>query len=93
MAPTVDAIATTDGLSPVPVALPVGTQATRFTILSRHAEGGLGRVYLARDEQLRRTVALKEIRPEAADENGRSGRSTSMAFFWGCSLSSSPPGK
>ena len=40
----------------------------RFTVLSPHAEGGLGRVHLARDEQLRRTVALKEIRPERADD-------------------------
>lgn len=40
----------------------------RFTVLGPHAEGGLGRVHLARDEQLRRTVALKEIRPERADD-------------------------
>ncbi len=41
----------------------------RFTVLRQHAEGGLGRVYLARDEQLHRTVALKEIRPERADDS------------------------
>ena len=35
----------------------------RFTILGRHAEGGLGRVSKARDEKLQRTVALKEIHP------------------------------
>src|SRR5262249_51527149 len=36
----------------------------RFTVLDLHAKGGLGRVHRARDEQLRRIVALKEIRPE-----------------------------
>ncbi len=41
---------------------------SRFTVLRPHAEGGLGRVHLARDEQLRRTVALKEIRPERAND-------------------------
>lgn len=40
----------------------------RFTVLAPHAEGGLGRVHLARDEQLHRSVALKEIRPERADD-------------------------
>ena len=40
----------------------------RFTVLGPHAEGGLGRVHLARDGQLGRTVALKEIRPERADD-------------------------
>jgi tetratricopeptide (TPR) repeat protein/tRNA A-37 threonylcarbamoyl transferase component Bud32 len=44
------------------------TPGRRFTVLGRHAEGGLGRIHLARDEQLRRTVALKEIRPERADD-------------------------
>jgi len=38
----------------------------RFRILERHAEGGLGRVMRARDEELGRTVAVKEIKPEQA---------------------------
>jgi serine/threonine protein kinase len=51
--------------------LPVEPPATvrpRFSVLHQHAEGGLGRVHLARDKQLHRTVALKEIRPERADD-------------------------
>jgi serine/threonine-protein kinase len=41
----------------------------RFRILKLHAEGGLGRVYEAHDAELGRTVALKEIRPDRADDN------------------------
>lgn len=38
----------------------------RFQILRDHAQGGLGKVSLARDAELNREVALKEIRPEHA---------------------------
>jgi serine/threonine-protein kinase len=46
----------------------------RFRILHFHREGGLGRVYVARDEELGREVALKEIRPDKAAEAGLRGR-------------------
>jgi hypothetical protein len=40
--------------------------AGRFTRLRMHASGGMGRVWLARDQRLERDVALKELRPEFA---------------------------
>ncbi|MEI8373645.1 MAG: serine/threonine-protein kinase [Planctomycetota bacterium] len=40
----------------------------RYEILRHHASGGLGEVFLARDSELHRDVALKEIRPQYADD-------------------------
>ncbi|GIW86485.1 MAG: hypothetical protein KatS3mg108_0809 [Isosphaeraceae bacterium] len=39
----------------------------RYTLTRVHAQGGLGKVWIARDTDLNREVALKEIRPDRAD--------------------------
>jgi serine/threonine protein kinase len=41
---------------------------TRYRVLRPHAKGGLGEVFIAEDRQLHRTVALKEIQAERADD-------------------------
>src|SRR5947209_2671793 len=44
--------------------------AERYTLTNLHSMGGIGRVWMARDEVLGRPVALKELRPEYADRPG-----------------------
>ena len=45
-----------------------------YQIHKKHAEGGLGAVYLAQDQQLQRFVALKEMKPEFARNGKLKGR-------------------
>ena len=52
---------------PTPSVRPPPT-GSRFRILRPHAQGGLGQVSVALDAELNREVALKEIRPEHADD-------------------------
>lgn len=42
-------------------------ESTRFRIIRPFARGGQGHIYIARDEQLSREVALKELRPRHAE--------------------------
>jgi tRNA A-37 threonylcarbamoyl transferase component Bud32 len=48
-----------------PAAQPAAPE--RYALLQLHAQGGIGRVWRARDEDLGREVALKELRPEQAE--------------------------
>ncbi len=55
-----------------PAGLGESLTASRFSILNSHAKGGLGEVFLARDNELDREVALKEIqRKFATNEEAR----------------------
>lgn len=58
-----------DATSPVSLTLTLGqtTDAGRFQILRPHARGGLGEIFVARDGELDREVALKQIREKGAD--------------------------
>ncbi len=43
---------------------PTSESLARFEVLARHDRGGLGEVYIAFDRQLKRQVAIKQIRPK-----------------------------
>lgn len=45
----------------------VREMTSRFSLIKELGHGGLGTVWLARDEKLKRSVALKEMHPEAAE--------------------------
>ncbi len=62
------------GLTPPPVGhVLIATTAhtpqsqERYTLTRLHASGGLGRIWLARDDNMGRDVALKDLRPERAN--------------------------
>jgi WD40 repeat protein/tetratricopeptide (TPR) repeat protein/tRNA A-37 threonylcarbamoyl transferase component Bud32 len=71
----------TADVGPTPAAERAGKG--RFTVLRPHARGGLGQVSLARDEDLNREVALKEIRPEHYDNPAARERFVNEAAITG----------
>jgi serine/threonine-protein kinase len=57
-----------------PETLPTSWSAAlrdRYVLARLHATGGIGRVWLARDEELGRPVAVKDLRPERTDPAAR----------------------
>jgi len=53
---------------PGPAAGTHANEAGRFRVVTLHASGGMGNVFVAKDDQLNRSVALKEIQPRFADD-------------------------
>jgi serine/threonine protein kinase/tetratricopeptide (TPR) repeat protein len=53
---------------------PRSTQGERFVPIRPHARGGIGQVWLARDCELQRHVALKVIQPRFADREDQRAR-------------------
>jgi tRNA A-37 threonylcarbamoyl transferase component Bud32 len=51
-----------------------GLGARRFHVVKRHAQGGLGEVFIAHDRHVDRDVALKKIKPELADDQASRNR-------------------
>ncbi len=47
---------------------PASAGVSRYQVVRFHAKGGLGYVSVARDQELNRDVALKEIQPQFADD-------------------------
>lgn len=61
-----------------------GNNRSRFRILRPHARGGLGEVFVAMDEEIKREVALKQILPRQADNPTSRTRFLLEAEVTGC---------
>ena len=57
-----------DRTSALPAPIVGGKNDERFNVVSSYAEGGLGEVSIAQDQQLGRMVALKQIKTRYADD-------------------------
>lgn len=76
--PTIVFPATSSAGEAVPPSL-----ASRFRIMRPHAKGGLGEVFVARDLELNRDVALKEIQARFANDTGSQTRFVAEAEITG----------
>ena len=54
--------------------LTAGTKLGPYEILAPIGAGGMGEVYRARDERLKRDIAIKVLPPELAEDSERRGR-------------------
>ena len=61
----------------------IDRQGSRFQPLKLHARGGLGAVYLAKDAELGRMVALKEIQPKHSRDRSSQDRFVAEAVVTG----------
>ncbi len=66
--PPADYLTVSDRTTADTVASRAESATTRFRVLRAHAQGGLGLVLIAHDEQLSRRVAFKQIQPRLADD-------------------------
>jgi eukaryotic-like serine/threonine-protein kinase len=53
---------------------PLRAASDRFRLIRQHARGGIGQVWLARDGELQRDVAVKEIQPKYAESESQRAR-------------------
>ena len=60
----------------------IGQRLTHYTVVDKLGEGGMGEVYLARDERLGRQVAIKVLPASAAEEPDRLARFERRQVSW-----------
>jgi serine/threonine protein kinase len=65
---SLDGLPEDDGRVVVPTQAYVPEMRERYALTSLHAKGGIGQIWLARDGDLGREVALKELRPERSND-------------------------